>query len=212
MSSWTDDLNTKEARALGRLESPALIQAFLDAIPYSTDPIYRCPRRVLRDRKAHCFDGAVFAAAALRRLGHPPLILDMLPENDDDHVLALYRQRGRWGAVAKSNFTGLRLREPVYRDLRELVMSYFEDFYNSAYERTLRGYTLPVNLEVLDLLNWMARDEAMDVIAGRLDRARKFALITPEMAAALTRMDKRSYDAGMMGTNPAGLYKPPRKK
>ncbi len=111
------------------LDSPAAIQAFLDGLPYSADPFYRCPASVLRDGKAHCFDGALFAAAALRRLGFPPAIVDMLPERDDDHILAIYKVDGHWGAIAKSNFVGLRFREAVYASLRELVMSYFEVFW-----------------------------------------------------------------------------------
>jgi len=120
-----------ERGMISGLTSPARIQAFLDDIAYSTDDFYRCPLRVLRERTAHCFDGAVFAAAALRRLGHPPLILDLLSNGrDDEHLLALFKVDGHWGAVAKSNFVGLRFREPVYRSLRELAMSYFEQYYN----------------------------------------------------------------------------------
>ena len=115
---------------------------------------------VLRERMANCFDGAVFAAAMLSRLGHPPLILDMLPNGrDDDHVLAVYKRDGHWGAVAKSNFAGLRFREPVYRTVRELVMSYFEQYYNVDREKTLRAYTRPLNLQVFDKYQWMTRNE-----------------------------------------------------
>src|SRR3990172_4896884 len=115
-------MTQKELKVISSLSSPSKIQAFLDDVPYSAEEVYRCPLRVLRDRKAHCFDGALFAAAALRRLGCPPLILDMIPgDRDDDHLLALYKCDDHWGAVAKSNFVGLRFREPVYRTLRELV-------------------------------------------------------------------------------------------
>ncbi|MBI3243290.1 MAG: hypothetical protein HYZ49_13450 [Chloroflexi bacterium] len=105
-----DDLLTQpDRKLLASLTTPAKIQAFLDTLTYSSEDIYRCPLRVLRDGIGHCFDGASFAAAALRRLGHPPLIIDMLPTNrDDDHMLALYKRDGCWGAVAKSNFVGLR--------------------------------------------------------------------------------------------------------
>ena len=142
-----------ERTALDALHSPFAIQAFLDATPYSPEDRDRCPLNVIRDRVAHCLDGALFAAMALRRLGYPPLLIDLLPEPDidDDHVLAIFKVNGCWGAVAKSNFVGLRYREPVYRTLRELVMSYFEPFYNVEGVRTLRGYTLPVNLSVRPL-------------------------------------------------------------
>ena len=208
--AFDNSLNKKELKLISSLTSPVKIQAFLDSIPYSAEDIYRCPGRVLRDRKAHCFDGAMFAAAALRRLGYPPLILDMLPHNDDDHLLALYKQDGHWGAVAKSNFVGLRFREPVYRTLRELVMSYFEDFYNVDREKTLRGYTVPLNLSAFDYLNWMTSDETMDVIADKQDKIRKVTLLTDDMIAGLALMDERSYQAGLIGVNAAGLYKPQR--
>jgi len=138
------------------------------------------------------------------------LVLDMLPHNDDDHLLALYQRDGHWGAVAKSNFVGLRFREPVYRTLRELVMSYFEDFYNVDREKTLRGYTVPLNLSAFDYLNWMTSDETMDVIADKQDKIRKVTLLTDDMIAGLALMDERSYQAGLIGVNAAGLYKPQR--
>jgi hypothetical protein len=193
------------------LASPAAVQEFLDGMAYSTEPVYRCPASVVRDGKAHCFDGAVFAAAALRRLGERPRILELLPApgRDDTHVLALYRRGGTWGAVAKSNFVGLRFREAVHRNLRELALSYFETFYNDAAERTLRGYTLPLDLAGLDRLRWEEDDAAMEEIAARLDRLRRVPLITPAMAAALSPLDERSYRAGMLGLDRAGLFKLP---
>jgi hypothetical protein len=209
INAFDNSLTKKELKLVSGLSSPAKIQAFLDDIPYSAEEIYRCPLRVLRDRKAHCFDGALFAAAALRRLGYPPLILDMLPnDRDDDHLLALYKRDGFWGAVAKSNFAGLRFREPIFRNLRELVLSYFEQFYNVKGEKTLRGYTVPLNLRTFDRLNWMTRDDGLDDIAERLDEIRKVTLITPEMVAGLVPVDKRSYQAGLLGVNAAGLFRP----
>lgn len=203
-------LTEVEREQIDGLTSPSDIQAFLDELVYSADPIYRCPLRVLRERKAHCFDGAFFAAAALRRLGYPPLVLDMLPnERDDDHMLALFRHNGHWGAVAKSNFVGLRFREPVYRGLRELVMSYFEQFYNVAREKTLRAYTRPLNLQAFDKLDWTTSDEPLERIARRLDQIRRYALLTPDMVAGLSLLDARSHAAGLLGVNEAGLFRPP---
>ena len=199
-----------EQRLFARLDSPAKIQAFLDGIPYSDEDTYRCPRRVMRDRKAHCFDGALFAAAALRRLGYPPLVIDMLADNDDDHLLALYKVDGHWGAVAKSNFAGLRFREPVFRSVRELVMSYFEQFYNVRREKTLRSYTVPLNLSAFDRLQWMTRDEPLDAIADCLERRRQVLVVTPAMVDRLEPVDRRSFEAGLQGANPNGLYRPAR--
>ncbi|MCU0590346.1 MAG: hypothetical protein MUC57_02610 [Desulfobacterales bacterium] len=198
-----------ERGMISGLTSPARIQAFLDDIAYSTDDFYRCPLRVLRERTAHCFDGAVFAAAALRRLGHPPLILDLLSNGrDDEHLLALFKIDGHWGAVAKSNFVGLRFREPVYRNLRELAMSYFEQYYNIEREKTLRGYTGPLNLNRFDRFDWMTKDEPLDLIARRTDEIRRINLLPPALADRLSPVDERSYQAGLAGANPRGLFKP----
>jgi hypothetical protein len=203
-------LGRRDLKVLVGLESPLKIQAFLDRIPYSADPIYRCPRRVLQDRKAHCYDGALFAAAMLRRLGYPPLILDMFAVRDDDHILALYKKDGLWGAVAKSNFVGLRYREPIYRTLRELVMSYFELFFNVDRQKTLRSYTVPLNMSTFDRLDWMVRDEPLDTVAQRLDEIRRIPLLSERSIQGLCLTDERSYRAGMEGVNRAGLYKPGR--
>jgi hypothetical protein len=203
---WTP----REAAVLRGLRTPHAVQRFLDGLRYSDDGRYRCPRSVLRDRRAHCFDGALFAAAALRRLGHPPLLVDLRAVRDDDHVIAIFRSHGAFGAVAKSNFVGLRFREPVYRTLRELVMSYFEPYYNTARERTLRSYSGPVSLRPFDRLEWLIRDETMDRIADRLDEARHHAVVSGAQAARLGHVDDRSYRAGMVGVNAAGLYRPGR--
>ena len=209
MERFLGTLDAGDRELLAGLDSPASIQAFLDSIPYSADKFYRCPRRVLRDRRAHCFDGALMAAAALRRLGFPPLVVDLYAERDDDHMLAIFRRGGRWGAVAKSNYVGLRYREPVFRGLRELVMSYFESFYNVAREKSLRGYTVPLDLERCDALRWMHRDDGLDALADRLDRLRRFDVLTPDAIANLAPVDERSYAAGLLGADAAGLYRIP---
>ncbi len=201
-------LTAGERGILSGLSTPARIQAFLDNTPYSTDAFYRCPLRVLREGTAHCFDGALFAAAAFRRIGLPPLIIDMLPnDRDDEHLLAVYKIADHWGAVGKSNFVGLRFREPVYRNLRELVMSYFEQFYNRAGEKTLRGYTVPLNLTTFDSLNWMTSDEHLQEIAARIDGIQRRPLLTRSMIARLSRLDERSIESGLLGANPDGLYR-----
>jgi hypothetical protein len=201
-------LSAKERAVVSSLTSPAGIQVFLDSIPYSPDDFYRCPLRVLRDRTAHCFDGAMFAAMALRRIGYPPLILDMLSNGrDDEHLLALFKIGRCWGAVAKSNFVGLRFREPVYRTVRELVMSYFEQYYNLEREKTLRGYTGPLNLKRFDRLNWMTADETMERIAQHTDEIRRVMLIDAEMEKRLSPVDERSYQAGLTGSDPNGIFK-----
>jgi len=211
VATFEKSLTRHERKTISGLTTPAKIQAFLDEIPYSGEETYRCPLTVLRDGKGHCFDGALFGAAMLRRLGHPPRILDMLPNaRDDDHLLALYKRDGHWGAVAKSNFSGLRFREPIYRTLRELVLSYFEQYFNAVGEKTLRSYTVPLNLKAFDKLDWMTSDDNLEAIALRLDEIRKVPVLTRRMVANLSPVDQRSYQAGMLGVNEAGLYKPPK--
>ena len=210
MNIFEVQLKPSEKRLLDGLDTPSRIQAFLNTLPYSEDKFYRCPLRVLRDRKGHCFDGALFAAMALRRTGHPPMIVELIPNSrDDDHLLALFKQRDCWGAVAQSNFTGIRFREPVYRSLRELVMSYFEDFFNSAGEKTLQGYRSPINLKVFDSLDWMTSDAGLETLSSAMDRYKVHPLISAEMAAGLSPVDERSLRAGLLGSNPDGLFKVP---
>lgn len=210
---FTQKLTTSEQRLVSGLSTPNKIQSLLDELTYSSDEFYRCPHRVVRDRLAHCFDGALFAAAALRLIGYPPLIIDMIPnERDDDHILALFKANGHWGALAKSNFVGLRFREPVYRNLRELVMSYFEQYYNVMREKTLRAYTLPLNLKAFDKFDWMSSDDHLERIATRLDQLKRIPLITSEMVAGLSLVDQRSSESGLAGSVATGLFKPGQTK
>ena len=200
-------LNKKERRVFIKLNSPIKIQAFLDRIPYYDEDLYRSPLTVLRKRRACCLDGALFAATALRRLGYPPLIVSLNAENDDDHILAVYKRNGFLGAVAKSNFVGLRFREPVYRTLRELIMTYFESYYNLDGKKTLRSYTVPLNLKPFDKIDWMICDDNLEVIADRLDTIRKISLLTLGMVRRLSPVDKRFYKAGMLGADTKAIYK-----
>jgi len=206
---FEEQLTPEELALIRGLSSPFRIQEFLDSIPYSVEEIYRCPLRVLRDRRAHCFDGALFSAAALRRLGFRPLIVELVPnDRDDEHLLALYRCDGLWGAVGQSNFVGLRFREPLYRTLRELALSYFEQYFNVQREKTLRGYRMPLDLRGFDGLNWMASSDHLEAIAVRLDRMRSVPLLKSAMAARLAPVDERTYRAGLLGADERGLYRP----
>lgn len=195
---------------LSALDSPVKIQAFLDTCAYVAEYDNRCPARVLVDRRAHCLDGALFGAMALRRLGFPPLVVDIFPDPgmDDDHVLAIFKVRGHYGAVAKSNFVGLRYRDPVYRTLRELVMSYFSQFYNIDGVKSLRTHTLPLNLSRFDALGWEWQDSGADAIEKALLARRRYPLISPEMAAELPLVDDLTYKAGMLVADMNGVYKP----
>lgn len=211
-SSFDEFLSTDQIKELKNLTTPYKIQAFMDETPYSTENTNRTPVQVMQDRVAHCLDGALFAAAALRQIGHPPLLVDMFPDPgmDDDHVLAIYKSDGCYGAIAKSNFPGLRMREPIYRSIRELVLSYFESFFNVNGVKTLRTYTRPLKLETFDRLGWTWNPNGVQAIENRLLSMNRISLITASMAAQLSPQDPLSYQAGTVGVNPDGLYQPGR--
>jgi hypothetical protein len=196
-SNW--GLTPAELRFLRSLKTPAGIQKFLDEIPYHLAATSWSPRRVIRERTAHCLEGAIFGAAALRALGFPPLVFDLEAERDTDHVVAIYQVRGHWGAIAKSNYTGCRWRDPVFRNLRELAMSYFDVYFNLRGERTLRNYSQPVNLARFDRLNWMTAEKSVWFIAEHLCHIPHTPLLKPWMIKNLQRLDKRSFDAGTLG-------------
>lgn len=192
----------RELWTLRGLKTPGGVQALLDSMPYHIADTAWSPRRVLRERTAHCLEAAIFAAAALRVLGFPPLLLDFESVPDDtDHVIAVFRQRGRWGAVAKSNYSGLRYREPVYRGLRELAMSYFEGYVDVRGRRTLRTFSQPVNLARFDRVHpgWMTSDKPLWWIPEYLVDIPHTRLLTPAMGRALTRADRRSVEAALVG-------------
>ena len=188
-----------ELRKLRALKTPAGVQCFLDSLPYHLADTAWSPRKVLQKKTAHCLEGAIFAAAALRVLGFPPLLWDLEAVNDTDHVLAIFKVRGCWGAVAKSNFSGCRYREPVYRSLRELAMSYFNIYFNLRWERTLRRYSRPVNLRRFDRLNWMTTDKPIWFIAEHLCEIPHISLLTLVMEKQLTPLDPRTIKAEMFG-------------
>ena len=198
MQETYETFSRAELRKLRSLKDPYGIQKFLYAQPYHLADTAWSPRRVLSENTSHCFEAALFAAAALRVNGFPPLIIDLEAEHDTDHVIAVYKQHGHWGSIANSNYTGCRYREPVYRTLRELVMSYFDVYFNQRGERTLRTFSNPVNLARFDQENWMTTDQPLWFIAEYLFTIRHFRLLQPGMAKRLHRLDDRSFRAGCL--------------
>jgi hypothetical protein len=192
-------LAPENLRTLRALKTPAQIQKLVDSLEYQYANTAWSPQRALRERKGHCLEGALLAAAALRVNGRPPLLMDLEGVRDDDHVVALYREHGLWGGIAKSNFAGLRFRSPVYRTLRELAMSYFEHYYNLRGERTLRAYSRVVNLARLDAQNWMTAEESVWCVPEVLIATKHYPLFSDKVARALPRLDRRSFEAGMHG-------------
>jgi hypothetical protein len=199
MKSSTNAFTASELRALKRLSTPAKIQRHLDTIPYHLADTAWSPRWVLREKQAHCLEGAIFAAAALRVNGYAPLILDLEADNDTDHVIAVFQQSGAWGAIAASNYSGCRYRAPIYRSVRELALSYFDDYFNLRGERTMRRYSKPVNLTRFDKRHWMTTDDPVWFIAEHLVDIPHSQLLTPAMIKNLTRVDRRRMASGILG-------------
>ena len=193
-------LTRREAGFLSRLTPPWRIQKFLDGLDYDVaGAACRSPRRVLRERVVQCMDGALFAAAALRLQGHRPLLLDLEAVFDDDHVLALFRQNGCWGSIARSNYSGLRFREAIHPTIRSLVLSYFESYFNLRRQKSLRRYSRPVNLARFDRLDWMTTEKDLWEIPEYLADIPHRRLLPGRIERRLSPVDRRMFEAGLVG-------------
>ncbi len=202
MATAVSQLTKSEMQVFRRLSTPAKIQEFLDGLGYNLEPrgvTCYSPRVVLRERVAHCMEGALVAAAALRMLGFPALLVDLEAVRDTDHVLAVYQLNGHWGAVAKSDYSGIRSREPVYKNIRELAMSYFEHYFNPRGEKTLRAYSRPVDLKRFDKRGWITAEEDVWYIPEYLCEIPHSEMLKPGMERSVSRMDARLYKAGRLG-------------
>lgn len=194
-------LTWSESRLLASLAPEWRIQEYLDTkLLYDTSGgTCRSPRRVIREGLCQCMDGAMFAAAALRVQGRPPLILDLEAEQDDDHVLAVFKTKHGWGAIGRSNYSGLRYREPVYQSMRELVMSYFESYFNLRREKTLRAYSRPVDLSRFDKVQWMTTEEDVWDIPNHLVKIPHTKIASRAAIRTYSRVDRRLFGAGLVG-------------
>jgi len=209
MHLWTPE----EKKLLSQLKSPGMIQDYLDGLRYNdAKKTTKSPRRVMRDLHAHCFDGALFAAAVLRHMGHEPLVVDLRAVNDDDHVLAVYKRNGLWGSIAKSNFVILRSREPVYKSIRELCMSYFDFYFNTLGEKTLREYSVPINLKRFDKINWMTTEENLEDLGKEIDKMRHFFVVDKVMEKKLVKVNPKLMQASLLGADRRGLFHPAAEK
>jgi len=193
-------LDKNEIKILKSLDNPKKIQDFLNKIPLNFEEkgdTCMSPRMVLKNRKAHCVEGAMVAAAALRLNGEKPLVIDMeATKKDFDHVICVFKRNGKWGAIGKTNHAVLRYREPVYKNIRELVMSFFHEYFDDDGKKNLRSYSLPVDLSRFDHLNWMASEEDVWFIPEHLAKIRHFPILTRSQIAGLRKADKVELDAG----------------
>jgi hypothetical protein len=193
-------LTKKEEQVLRKLSTPKKIQDFLNKIPINFD--YRkdtcmSPRIVLRKNKCHCIEGALLAALALRLQGRSPLIVDLTAADCDcDHVIAVFQENKKWGAITKTNHGVLRYREPVYNSIHELVMSFFHEYFNNQGKKTLRSYSNPVNLSKFDHLNWATSEEDVWFIPDYLVKAKHYKILNQKQIRNLRKADKIEIDMG----------------
>lgn len=184
-------LSKAQRALLQRCATPRALQAFIDSIPINHerggDTCYTV-REVLRYRRAHCIEAALVAACALWLHGEPPLLLDLRARGDFDHVVALFRRGALWGAISKSNHVHLRGRDPVYRSLRELAMSYFHEYHNAHGERSLREYSRPFDLRDVNPVLWVGGTGAWE-IERRIDAIHHYRLFPPAQERFLTPID-----------------------
>jgi hypothetical protein len=195
----------KSLRAIFKgLNSPFAIQQYLDSLTYKGEMRDRSPLNVMLDQQGHCLDGGFLAALCLWRIGFKPLLIDIVPDPgvDDDHVLALYQVEGRWGALAKSNYINLGFREPVYKSLRELVMTYFEHYVSICQQKVLTGYMRPFDASRYTRLHWAWDEAGANKLYYKHFYGRKaIPLITRSMAKRLSLVTDRAYAAEILHTN-----------
>ncbi len=203
-------LSKAEFATLRRLSTPQKMQDFLNALPQNFEPGGQTclpVREVLRQRRAHCIEGAMLAALAFWVHGEPPLLLDLTATQDYDHVVAVFRRGGHWGAISKTNNPVLRYRDPVYRTLRELAMSYFHEYANKRHQKTLRSWAGPFDLRRLDPKVWITNEKSCWEVGYALDALRHWPLVTKRQAKLLRLRDSIERDAGKLR-----LHKPPRPR
>jgi hypothetical protein len=195
-------LNDQELEVFAKLTTPAKIQDFLDTIPMNHEKqgeTCLSPRRVLRERKAHCLEGALLAATALWLRGEPPVLLELkATARDQDHALALYKRGGHWGALSKTNHATVRFRDPVYRTIRELALSYFHEYFlDSTGEKTLRAYTRPFGLKKFGDA-WVTQEGDLWDIAYALHDAPHFPLLPEKNQRHIRPADRMERKAGSL--------------
>jgi hypothetical protein len=186
-------LSEREFSILKRLSTPRVIQDYLNAIPINHEiggQTILSVREVLRQRRAHCIEGAFFAACALWAHGEPPLVMHLDCDlSDFPHVIALFRRGGHWGAISKTNGAPLRYRDPIYRNLRELVMSYFHEYSNKRGYKTLRSYSGPFDMRRIASENWITSEKSCWAAHERLADFRHYPLVSARQIRMLSRRD-----------------------
>lgn len=196
------NLTKKEVRLLKSLNTPQKIQDYLNKLQINFDyrkDTYRSPRKVMETGKCHCIEGATFAAFALSLNGYKPLLVHLkTTKHDYEHVIAVFKKNGKWGAITKTNHAVLRYREPVYSNIRELVMSFFHEYFLDNGKKTLRNYSIPVNLSRFNKENWATDEKDLWYIDSYLDKVKHYPILTKKQIAGLRKADKVEILAGKL--------------
>lgn len=184
-----------------RLDTPSKIQSFVNALPANFEQegeTYMSPARTLREHKAHCMEGALLAASILKYHGRKPLIMDLRAKKpDQDHVVALFRVGKCWGAISKTNHAVLRYREPIYKTLRELALSYFHEYFdNKTGNKNLREYSVAFNLEKFNPIDWETTEKDLWDIVDCLDNSKHYFLISKKQEKFLRKAEPIEIKAG----------------
>lgn len=192
--------NSNELKILNQLNSPQKIQTFLNKLPINFEEkgdTAMSPREVLKKKKAHCMEGALLAATALWYHGKKPLLLDLVTtKDDDDHVVALFKQNGRWGAISKTNHAVLRYREPIYKTVRELAMSYFHEYFKNNGKKTLRKFSAPFDISKIKDRSWLTSGEDLWEINNLLEASKHFSILSQSQIRKLRKAEPIEIEAG----------------
>lgn len=188
-------LSPAEHRLFEKLNTPNKIQDYLDALPqnfsHSRGSVLRSPRRMLAKPSAYCFEGAVFAAASLAFHGGEPLIMDLRAIDPDvDHVVAPFKENGLWGAISKTNYSVLKYRDPIYKTIRELAMSYFHEYFLDNGTKSFKDYSLPFNLKKFSPSQWVTNEEPLEWLAHALDDAPHYPTVPKHLFKKLRRASR----------------------
>jgi hypothetical protein len=199
---WT----LSEKQFLKKLNNSQKIQCYLDDMVYNIHDAAISPRYVMLTNDGHCLEGGLLAAAALEFHGHQPLMISLQAERDDHHVITVYKTKTGWGSLSKSNTTLLRGRDPIFRNIRELVMSYFEFYFNVKGQKSLYAYSNPINLNNYNHWNWRTTDDDLHKMGQSFSNETHYELLSIRELKKLPKVPKKIQDAWFLGANPDGFY------